>query len=315
VNVVGASLLRVALAPARAVVVSTLAVLEAPPVRRRVDRATDAGRAVSARAALKLEDAAADALARPEVTRIIERTLQGPLPEHVAKSLIDNHVPARMLRAALERREEQPLAETLDADVGRLLASPAVRSALVDARTTATNEFVGSLCARTAALDTVVERYPRRWFRRPARPASVEGVAYPAGLVTRATAFAVDLGIVTVVFAAGAAIVGAAASLVGILRPEWLVATIGALAWSVVHAAYFAGSWTLVGQTPGMRLMRVRVVDARGKAPGVAASLVRWVGLLLSIVPCFAGFLPVLVDDRRRSLADLLARTTVVSDP
>jgi uncharacterized RDD family membrane protein YckC len=143
----------------------------------------------------------------------------------------------------------------------------------------------------------------------------VQGVAYPAGLVTRAIAFAVDLGIVTVFFAAGAAIAGAAASLVGILRPEWLVATIGALAWFVVHAAYFAGSWTLVGQTPGMRLMRVRVVDARGNAPRVWAALVRWIGILLSIVPCFAGFLPVLVDDRRRGLADLLARTTVVSDP
>jgi hypothetical protein len=39
---------------------------------------------------------------------------------------------------------------------------------------------------------------------------------------------------------------------------------------------------------------------------------VRWIGILLSIVPCFAGFLPVLVDDRRRGLADLLARTMVV---
>jgi uncharacterized RDD family membrane protein YckC len=315
VNIVAASLLRVALVPARVVVVSTLAVLDAPPVRRRVDRAADAGRTATERATVRLEHAAADALTREEVTRVIELTLQGPLPENLARSLVENQVPARMLRAALELREEQPLAETLDADVGRLLSSPAVRSALVEARTTAADEFVGSLCSRASALDLVVERYPRRWFRRPVRLAPSEGVAYPAGLVTRAVAFAVDLGIVTVVFAAGAAIAGAAASLVGILRPEWLVAAIGALAWSVVHAAYFAGSWTLVGQTPGMRLMRVRVVDARGNAPGVLAALVRWVGLLLSIVPCFAGFLPVLVDDRRRGLADLLARTTVESDP
>ena len=315
VNIVSASLLRVALAPARVVVVTTLAVLDSPPVRRRVDRATDAGRAATERATVKLERAAADALARDEVTRVIELTLQGPLPEHLARSLVENQVPARMLRAALERREEQDLAETLDADVGRLLSSPAVRSALVDARTTATDEFVGSLCSRTAAFDLVVERYPRRWFRRPARQAPVEGVAYPAGLVTRTVAFAVDLGIVTVVFAAGAAIAGAAASLVGILRPEWLVAAIGAVAWSVVHAGYFAGSWTLTGQTLGMRLLRVRVVDARGKPPGVLAALVRWVGILLSIVACFAGFLPVLVDDRRRGLADFLARTTVESDP
>jgi uncharacterized RDD family membrane protein YckC len=39
---------------------------------------------------------------------------------------------------------------------------------------------------------------------------------------------------------------------------------------------------------------------------------VRLVGLVLSIIPLFAGFLPVLVDDRRRGLLDMMARTTVV---
>ena len=218
---------------------STLAVLETPPVRRRVDRATDAGRAASERAALRLEQAAADALARPEVTRVIDLTLQGPLPEQVARSLMENRVPARMLRAALEFREEQPNAETLDADVGRLLASPAVRSALTDARTTATGEFVGSITARTEALDLVVERYPPGGFGGPAR--AVEGVAYPAGFVTRATAFAVDLAIVTVVFGAGRRSPDGCLAR-GDPAPGWLVATIGALAWFVVHAAYFAGS-------------------------------------------------------------------------
>jgi uncharacterized RDD family membrane protein YckC len=34
-------------------------------------------------------------------------------------------------------------------------------------------------------------------------------------------------------------------------------------------------------------------------------------GLLLAIVPCFAGFAPVLVDSRRRGIHDWLAGTTV----
>jgi hypothetical protein len=38
------------------------------------------------------------------------------------------------------------------------------------------------------------------------------------------------------------------------------------------------------------------------------------VGLVLAIIPLGAGFLPVLVDSRRRSLPDYLARTTVVYD-
>jgi uncharacterized RDD family membrane protein YckC len=39
---------------------------------------------------------------------------------------------------------------------------------------------------------------------------------------------------------------------------------------------------------------------------------VRLVGLVLAIVPLFAGILPALVDDRRRALQDFLAGTTVV---
>jgi hypothetical protein len=38
---------------------------------------------------------------------------------------------------------------------------------------------------------------------------------------------------------------------------------------------------------------------------------VRFAGLLLAIVPLFAGFLPVLFDERRRGLPDYLAGTVV----
>jgi uncharacterized RDD family membrane protein YckC len=39
---------------------------------------------------------------------------------------------------------------------------------------------------------------------------------------------------------------------------------------------------------------------------------VRLIGLGLAIIPLFAGFLPVLVDDRRRGLHDFLAGTVVL---
>jgi uncharacterized RDD family membrane protein YckC len=184
----------------------------------------------------------------------------------------------------------------------------------VEARSTATDEVLGTVGSRAEAIDSAVEGHLRRWLRREPRPAPLPGVPHPAGLVSRATAFAVDACVVTVVFTAGAAIVGAAAELAGALRPAWLVGLVSGLALTAVQIGYFAGSWTLAGQTLGMRLLHLRVTDATGAPPGVLRSLVRWVGLTLSIIPCFAGFLPVLVDDRRRSLADLLARTTVDSD-
>jgi uncharacterized RDD family membrane protein YckC len=44
-------------------------------------------------------------------------------------------------------------------------------------------------------------------------------------------------------------------------------------------------------------------------------ALVRLVALTLAAVPLFAGFLPILVDDRRRGLHDMIARTVVVGAP
>ena len=44
-------------------------------------------------------------------------------------------------------------------------------------------------------------------------------------------------------------------------------------------------------------------------------SFVRFVGLILAIVPLFAGFLPVLVDGRRRALQDFLSGTVVLDEP
>jgi len=41
-------------------------------------------------------------------------------------------------------------------------------------------------------------------------------------------------------------------------------------------------------------------------------SLLRFAALVLAALPLFAGFLPVLVEDRRRGLHDMLAGTVVV---
>ena len=81
--------------------------------------------------------------------------------------------------------------------------------------------------------------------------------------------------------------------------------------WLLLSGSYFVLFWSTAGQTPGMRLMHVRVLDRHGDPPGLGRSLVRFVGLLLAIVPLFAGFLPVLFDERRRGLHDYLAGTVV----
>jgi uncharacterized RDD family membrane protein YckC len=142
--------------------------------------------------------------------------------------------------------------------------------------------------------------------------AGAPSVTY-AGLATRAVALAVDVAIAQVIVVTGGAVLALVASLAGgDMELETLGRVLAGFAWAAVVATYFVFFWSTAGQTPGMRLMALRVLDPAGAHPGVVRSTVRLIGLVLCIIPLFAGFLPVLVDDRRRGLHDMLAGTVVV---
>jgi uncharacterized RDD family membrane protein YckC len=138
-----------------------------------------------------------------------------------------------------------------------------------------------------------------------------------AGLVTRAIAFALD-----------AAIVGGTGLLVGVVvglglsvlnTPEELnkvLVALGGVLFVVWDIGYFAGFWSSTGQTPGMRVMRIRVRQAHQDEPlRLRWALVRFGGLFLAALPLLLGYLPILLNDRRRGLQDFLARSVVVHAP
>jgi uncharacterized RDD family membrane protein YckC len=133
-------------------------------------------------------------------------------------------------------------------------------------------------------------------------------------LAARGTALVVDAVLAHTAFLVAAGSIALIVSLAGSFHSTWLTGSLLAAGWAVVVLAYFVLFWTTTGQTPGMRLMRLRVLTASGKPPSFWRSLVRFVGLILAIIPLFAGFLPVLFDGRRRALQDYLAGTTVVAE-
>jgi uncharacterized RDD family membrane protein YckC len=134
------------------------------------------------------------------------------------------------------------------------------------------------------------------------------------GLVTRAIAFVADAAIINVV----AAIVAAAVALVLSVFPvghdlKTVVVAIGGVAFFAWVVGYFATFWTTTGQTPGNRLMQIRVTRPGGEPLEARRALLRVVGLLLAAIPLFAGFVPILLTDRRRGLADWMADSVVTS--
>jgi uncharacterized RDD family membrane protein YckC len=138
-----------------------------------------------------------------------------------------------------------------------------------------------------------------------------------AGFVTRAIAFAIDVALIDLAAVTVAIVVGLGLSAFDV--PDVVVTVaiaIGGLAYLAWFVGYFAVFWSTTGQTPGARVMGVRVVCADGgDAIRPRAAVVRLAGMALAAIPLCAGFLLILVDDRRRGLQDRLARTVVVYDP
>jgi uncharacterized RDD family membrane protein YckC len=137
------------------------------------------------------------------------------------------------------------------------------------------------------------------------------------GLATRAIAFALDAAIISGV----AVVVGAAAgiSLSVLSVPSGVEAAVFAAAGAICllwSTAYFVTFWCTTGQTPGNRVLGIRVCRADDGEPlRPARALLRLVALTIAAIPLFAGFLPILVDDRRRGVHDMIAGTVVVGSP
>ena len=141
-------------------------------------------------------------------------------------------------------------------------------------------------------------------------------VAGYAGLATRAISFVIDaalIALVATVVGVGAALILSLFHLPKNLHDLWAAIGVGAyVLWSV---GYFVVFWSATGQTPGARLLQIRVVTADGDTLKPRRALVRAVGTILASIPLFLGFVPVLYDRRRRALQDYLARSFVVTAP
>jgi uncharacterized RDD family membrane protein YckC len=275
---------------------------------------------VAARASRDQLGAAADDVIVPEVARLIDSALASSLPEDVTRSLVKHRVLQRVIgeleaSGALDRAVDDALkSRRTDELVDRILqspqmrraieevvAGPEVRAAMARQTTGLAEELVVGVRRRAVLFDDRLERRSRT------APSPFAGIA------TRAVALGIDAGLILVAFASLAALAGLIASLVGGLRPAWLAGALLAGGWLLLAGTYFVLFWSGAGQTPGMRLLRLRVRHA-GNPPSLGRSIVRAVGTAIAIVPFFAGYLPVLFDERRRGLPDFMAGTEVVYD-
>jgi uncharacterized RDD family membrane protein YckC len=78
-----------------------------------------------------------------------------------------------------------------------------------------------------------------------------------------------------------------------------------------LYQIYLGG---MVGQTIGKRWMGLRVISIHGVSPSPTRSILRYLAMLLSVMPAGLGFFWALFDRERRAAHDHLAGTYVIVD-
>jgi uncharacterized RDD family membrane protein YckC len=148
-----------------------------------------------------------------------------------------------------------------------------------------------------------------------------------SGFARRVAAAAIDaavlLGLSLCVTFVTALVLGARTPNLREIGPDFLVAglldrnpmAVGALGLflglTVLYQLYCAG---MAGQTLGMRLLGIRLISARGRAPGAVRGLLRVLGFAVSVVPGALGWLWAIFDREHRALHDHMAGTYVILD-
>ena len=133
-----------------------------------------------------------------------------------------------------------------------------------------------------------------------------------AGMVTRTIAAGVDSGVVLLLVAAGVLGLNGLYFVLDPLRFRFVATSPAVVATAVLVTAvlYLAGTWSIVGRSYGCRLMGLRIVYRQGHSPRLWLALVR--ATFCVVFPL--GLLWCVLGRSRRSLQDLVLRTSVVYD-
>jgi uncharacterized RDD family membrane protein YckC len=131
-----------------------------------------------------------------------------------------------------------------------------------------------------------------------------------AGMGSRFLAWLIDVGFMAVLLAMGAA----AGSVLEAVRPGVGGAVILLWAFTLQWGYFLFFEWLWAGQTPGKRLMGLRVLQAQGTAISFLQAAVRNVLRAADSLPLFyaVGFVVAAGDRQQRRLGDLAAGTLVV---
>jgi uncharacterized RDD family membrane protein YckC len=110
----------------------------------------------------------------------------------------------------------------------------------------------------------------------------------------------------------GAVSIGGAISSTPEAALEWLESSAGMLLALLIETAYFTLSVGQSGQTPGKRLLRLKIIRVNGEAVGFGLAFVRWLAQGINFLLLGVGFLMIAFTRNKQGLHDKIAGTFVV---
>jgi uncharacterized RDD family membrane protein YckC len=265
-----------------------------------------------------IEEAIVRAVESPALERALERLAEdGRLQDALERAAARADLEEIILRAIESEQADRIWTEVLASDkaqrlVERVAEAPEVRAAIAQQGFGLIADIGRQISRLTAALDDIAYRTAARLRGRRGE----EPVAGRVGLLTRGAAFTVDAVLLTLALsiASGllASIVPVAFGEVSGLSPLTLLGV--GLAGFLVSGALIAVLWALVGQTPGMRFLGIRVRALDGGGIRFGRAVLRLLAIPISLLPAGLGVLRIVWSPTRLGLYDRIAGTEVVYD-
>lgn len=270
-----------------------------------------------------LEDAAEEAIVRalrsPAVERAIVRVIveQNAVERALQQALTSDEVADAVVKGLDSELADRVWAEILASPkaqmlVERIAEAPEVRAAITQQGLGLVTDMGRRLTAITERLDDAAERLVHGVLNKTGHEAETNQV----GLVTRAVAAVIDLGLISLTLSIGS---GLLASVIPAITGGsdglsiWGVLAFG-LVGLVIGGTLFATFWSLIGQTPGMRLLSIHLDVNGSREIGLRRAIKRLFAVPLALLPAGLGFFAILLSPQRRGWHDRIAGTTVVYD-
>jgi uncharacterized RDD family membrane protein YckC len=285
-----------------------------PPVARLLSAgARQAGRMAQATGVDRaldeaVEEAIVRALSSPAVGRAIERAMAGHAEAaglsseemaRIVKQVLESEAAAQAWGEVLESREVQMLIE-------RIAEAPEIRSAIAAQGAGLITDIGVKLTRLTEAFDDALERIVRH--REP------DSETNQAGLATRLVAFAIDFGLLFAIYSLASGVIASVVSFSfgGTLSLAGAIA-IGVIGY-LLGGAILVLFWSLGGQTPGMRVLSIRLMQDGSRDVTLGRAIKRLFALALALLPLGLGYFWILRNPSRHAWHDTMTGTEVIYD-